>query len=134
MVRRQCTATTQAGPRCRADALPGEALCFTHSPTVRAQREESRRRGGRAKSNAARAAKLWVAAGRQIPDDDLPLIVKALIVDVREGRVEPGTATAIANLAKVAVSLHGDLELERRLQALEEAASANRPSNVRRMA
>lgn len=126
MVSRQCTATTKQGPRCRAEALPGEALCFTHSPTVRAQREESRRRGGQAKSNARRAAKFWAAAGREIADEDLPAILKATILDVRAGRIEPGVATSIATLAKTAVAITVDIDLEKRIEALEATTAADR--------
>lgn len=127
MVRQQCTGTTKQGQRCRGQALPGEGLCFAHSPNVAAHRDESRRRGGQNKANAQRAAKQWAAIGRQIPDEDLPAVVKALILSVRAGTVEPAVATCIANLAKVALQLHGDIELEARVQALEAAAAEQQP-------
>ncbi len=122
MPRRQCTAPTQAGPRCRADALPGEDLCFTHSPRVKVERADARRRGGQAKSNAARAAKMWAAVGREIPDENLPALLKAAMLDVRAGKIEPAVATALATLAKAAVSITADIDLERRIDALEQEA------------
>ncbi len=132
MPRRQCTAPTQAGPRCRADALPGEDLCFTHSPRVKAERADARRRGGQAKSNAARAAKMWAAVGREIPDSDLPALLKAAMLDVRAGKIEPAVATALATLAKAAVQLHADIELEHRIEVLERDAG-QQSSSIRRI-
>ena len=116
-----CTSTRADGQPCTARALPDSMFCFAHDPDVREKRLAGNRRGGQAKSNAARAARAWAAIGREIPDADLPAVVKALIFSVRAGAVEPGVATCIANLAKTAVQLHGDLDVERRLQALEDA-------------
>jgi hypothetical protein len=98
------------------------------------RRRAGNRKGGQNKANAVRVARQWAAIGRELPDEDLPAVVKALIFSVREGAVDPGVANCIAGLAKVAVQLHGDLDVERRLQALEEAAAANRPTTMRRMA
>lgn len=119
---RQCTATTKTGDRCKGMALAGESLCFAHSPSVANRRTASRRRGGQAKSNAARAAKVWAAIGREIPDDDLPALLKAAIIDVRAGRIEPNVATSIATLAKAAVAITVDIDLEKRIEALEQTA------------
>ena len=134
MVVNLCTSTRADGKPCTARALPGSSYCFAHDPAVRQKRIEGNRRGGQAKSNAARAARQWAAIGRELPDEDLPAVVKALVFAVRDGTVDPGVATCIANLAKTALQLHGDLDVERRLAALEEAAAANRPNTLRRLA
>lgn len=128
-----CASARLDGQPCQAKSLPGEAFCWAHHPAYQERRREGQRRGGQAKATAARAAKAWAVAGREIPDDALPLILKALIVDVRAGAVEPAVAGAIANLAKVSLGLKSDLELEQRISALEDAARESRgPSPLRR--
>ncbi len=121
---KKCTSSRADGEPCKGDALPGEAFCFAHHPGMQERRRDGQRRGGKNKSNVARAARQWAAIGQQIPDADLPNLLKATILDVRAGRVEPNVATAIAGLAKVAVQLHGDLDIERRLTDLEAATNA----------
>jgi hypothetical protein len=96
------------------------------------RRKAGQRRGGKNKSTVARAARTWAAIGRQIPDSDLPALLKATIVDVRAGRVEPAQATAIAALAKAAVSIVADIEFEKRISDLEMEAGLQ-PSPLRRV-
>ena len=129
---RQCTATTKSGARCKGVALSDESLCFVHAPSMQARRDESRRRGGQAKSNAARAAKMWAATGREIAPDDLPAMLRAAILDVRVGTIEPSVATAIATLAKASVAITTDIDLERRIEALEQA-TGHQPGQLRRV-
>ncbi len=132
-VKRTCTSPRADGDPCKADVLPGEVFCFAHHPDMQERRKAGQRRGGKAKSNTARAAKLWAAVGREIPDADLPALLKACIVDVRAGRVEPAQATAIATLAKAAVQLHADIELEHRIEALEQEAGLQARGQLRRV-
>ena len=129
---RQCTATTKSGARCKGVALSDESLCFVHAPSVQARRDESRRLGGRNKSNLARAAKTWAATGREIEAEDLPAILRAMIIDVRMGSIEPSVASAIATLAKASVSITTEIDLERRIQALEEA-TGHQSGHLRRV-
>ncbi len=56
-------------------------------------------------------------------------ILRATLLDVRSGAVEPGVAQAIAALAKASVALSHDLELDERLAVLERAAGIV-PANV----
>lgn len=119
MVSNQCEATTQAGVPCRAQALPGESLCFTHSPTVAEARAESRRRGGRNKATTARAAKTWVTAGRRMRDEDLPDLLLGMTEAVASGELEPAQASAIAQLVKTALTVGTHLAWEQRLTHLE---------------
>jgi hypothetical protein len=124
MVGNRCTSTRADGSPCQARALPDSAFCFAHHPDVQEKRREGQRRGGENRSHAARTARQWVAIGRQLPDEDLPQLLKAMIFDVHNGTLEPAVAGAIANLAKVALQLHGDLEVERRLDVLEESLAS----------
>ena len=56
-------------------------------------------------------------------------MLRATMVDVRAGIVEPGVAQALASLAKTSVALSHDLELVARIEALERATGAT-PDNV----
>ena len=120
MAQRQCTATTKSGDRCRAPALPNDDQCFTHSPAVAAKRDARNRRGGRNKDNAARAAKQWVAIGHDLEAAEVPALLRGLMAEVVAGRVQPSVATAVATLAKTSIKLSRDLEIEQRLNALQE--------------
>jgi len=87
------------------------------------------RKGGEARSAVRRAARLWAARGEQIEPKDLPAMLRATMIDVRLGTIEPAVATALASLAKASVALHHDLTLEARLAALERVAGVT-PDNV----
>ncbi len=71
--------------------------------------------------------------GDQIRQDDLPSILRATILDVRAGKIEPSVASAIATLAKTSVALSHDLELEQRIAALEAVIERRDAPNVRRI-
>ena len=75
-----------------------------------------------------RAARLWAAKGDEIAQADLPAMLRATVLDVRLGLVEPAVAGAIATLAKTSVALAHDMELEARLAALERAAGITPPN------
>jgi hypothetical protein len=132
MVVKRCTSIRADGTPCRANALPDSAYCFSHDPAVRERRIEGNRRGGHARSTARRAARHWAAVGHEIADGDLPALLKATILDVRTGKIEPSVATAIATLAKTAVAITVDIDLEQRIAALEQDAGLS-PSRLRRV-
>lgn len=132
MVRDRCQGTNRNGEPCSAFALPGETLCFSHHPQKAAEVKEAQRRGGENRSNARRAAKMLATTGRQVRADELPDIVRACILRVVAGTMEPGQASAIAQLARTSLQLQHDMELEQRIAALEAAAGV--PDNVRRIA
>jgi hypothetical protein len=71
--------------------------------------------------------------GDQIRQDDLPSILRATILDVRAGKIEPSVASAIATLAKTSVSLAHDLEHEGRIAALEAAIGHQDTPKIRRI-
>jgi hypothetical protein len=135
MVRELCTATRADGQPCQAQALPGRGLCIAHDPEARERHKAGQRKGGKAKSTQARAAKQWAAIGREIDPADLPAVLRAAIAAVWEGTLEPSQASAIATLAKTSVAITNDIELEERIAALEQAAGIDaRPGSLRRIA
>ncbi len=129
----RCKATTQAGDPCRSFAISADGYCVSHDPAYRSRKHEGSRRGGEAKANAKRAARLWAATGNAIDQDDLPAMLRAAILDVRVGKIEPSVASAIATLAKTSVQLSHDLELEARLTALEAVIDHQQDSKIRRI-
>lgn len=130
--REKCTSLTQQGDPCGSFAVR-DGLCVSHHPELKARKAEGSRRGGVNRAEARRAAKTWAAAGEVISPDDLPAMLRAAMVAVRDGAMEPSQAQAIAALAKASVSLAHDLELEQRIAALEEVTGLTQtPPNVRR--
>jgi hypothetical protein len=110
----KCSARNKDGTPCGAAAWK-DALCRWHHPDLEQQRAEGRRRGGMAKSNKARAK-------RQLPEamshDELLGFVSLSIKGVLGGKVEPGVANAVANLARAFVTVAGVAEFEQQLAEL----------------
>ena len=130
----QCTAVKRNGEPCQGRALPGETLCFAHSPTTRDQHRRVSRKGGHNRGTQARAARQWAAIGRAIAPDDLPAMLRAAMIAVWDGDLEPAQASALAALAKASVSITAEIELEARIAALEAAAGmADAPDTLRRI-
>lgn len=128
----QCPTPTAKGEPCRGRVPPGRAYCLSHDPERRETIKEAARKGGEAKSTARRAAKAWAAIGEQITSEQLPAMLRACMIAVRDGEMEPSQASAIATLAKTSVAVTNELQLEERIQRLEEAAGLALPPNVRR--
>ena len=63
----QCTARCRDGSRCKGRALPGESLCFAHSPTLRQRRQEGAATGGRAIGPARYRAGALLSPGMPAP-------------------------------------------------------------------
>lgn len=121
MVRSTCTATRANGEPCKAFALPGEAVCWSHHPDNQYAVKDAQKRGGENRSAARRAAKAWAAAGKQIRPQELPDLLRGCILKVATGELEPAQASAIAALAKTSLQLSHDIEHEGRIAALEAA-------------
>ncbi len=128
MPQRQCTATTKAGSRCWAPALPNDDLCFSHSPAVAAERAERNRRGGRNKDGTVRAAKSWVAAGKTMRTEDMPALLLGMTEAVAMGELEPARASAIARLVRTALEVSIHVTWERRLGGLEASIARIEPA------
>ena len=115
----RCAAITRGGKPCPAAPLPGRAHCWTHDPGSAEGRREAGRKGGRARSTAARAR-------AAIPDgmsgEELAGWLSDLFRGVVSGRVEPRVGTAAATIARALLEVKATTEIERRLAELEERA------------
>jgi hypothetical protein len=119
----KCAATNLNGAACRAVPLPDSAYCFNHDPDLAERRAENRRKGGRARSNAARAAKQF---------SDTPLTTAELLGTLSRavrrteaGDMEPNIANALAGLCRAISSIRENAELEERIAALEQSSGTN---------
>jgi hypothetical protein len=115
----QCAAITRGGSRCGSAVLAGSRYCWTHDPAAADRRLEASKKGGRARSNKARAAKQIPAA---MSAEDLAGWLSLLFTSVMTGRIEPKIGTACASIARVLHEVKTMTELEQRLTQLEERA------------
>lgn len=129
----RCPSLTTEGKPCKGTPLPGRPYCLAHDPEAADRRAEGNRKGGEARANARRAAKQWAAIGEQIDAEHLPAILRACMLSVKAGTLEPARATAIAGLAKASISITNELTLEERIRALEEAAGVTQAHGLRRV-
>jgi hypothetical protein len=116
----KCQGTTQSGKPCNAQARPGRTRCPWHDEELSSQRRAWSERGGKAKSNRARAQK-QISGGVMTPLE-LRGVLGVVLTDVIAGKLEPGVGNAAANIARAMVSIQETQELEERLSALEERA------------
>lgn len=118
----RCTGRNKDASSCNAQVWR-DGLCRWHHPDLEEQRAAERSLGGKARSNAARAAK-------RLPDgvmttQELQGVLGTTIHDALAGRVEAGVANAVANLARAYVTVGEASTLERleaRLDELERLA------------
>jgi hypothetical protein len=115
----RCSAIARSGSRCASPVLPESAYCFVHDPAAADRRREASKKGGHARSNAARAAKAMPPA---LTSDDLLVTLSEAIRKVERGELAPGPANAISSLARAMNSIRETTEIERRLEELEGRA------------
>ena len=123
----RCSATTKGGKPCGGTPVPGEDLCPWHSPSWAERRRAWSVKGGQGKSNKRRAAK---RLAEPMGPAELQILLGAVLRDVVAGRVEPGVANAAAALGRALVTVTEASDIEKRLTALEEAATAAEPSRT----
>jgi len=116
----RCQATAASGKPCSASPRPGRPFCLWHDPEAGEARRELSRKGGKGRSNRARAAKHL--PGEVLTPATLQGLLGKTLRDVIAGRVEPGVANAAANLGRAIVAVREATEVEERLSALEAAA------------
>ncbi len=99
----RCRATNKNGQRCSATPPFRNGFCLWHDPERAAERSERARKGGKASSNLARARKRFKGSVKDFADLQGVLILA--MDDVKTGKLEPGAANAMANLARAIQSL-----------------------------
>ena len=120
----RCRAITKGGKPCGGTPVPGEDRCPWHSPTWAERRRQWSAKGGKGKSNAARAKKQLPA--EPMTTEELHAWLGLVFKRVVAGRMEPGVGNAAANLARAICTVHAAGELEARVAALENEAALGR--------
>jgi hypothetical protein len=101
-----CTATTQYGRPCQNQAQPGKEVCWSHDPENAAQRVSNARAGGTAAHSPAT---------REI--GELKEELKELIREVKDGKVAPGVAAVITQLANTIIRA---IDQDRKVRELDD--------------
>src|SRR5215211_7270294 len=112
----RCLGTTKDGKACGAKPLPGSDRCPWHDPAWAERRQEWSKKGGKGKSNEARARKRLAGDIRDMTDVKARLMVALAKVDA--GELEPGPANAMANLARAIATVAGVADFEGQLAEL----------------
>ncbi|MDP9472346.1 MAG: hypothetical protein M3Q71_17035 [Chloroflexota bacterium] len=117
---RQCKGANAAGHPCDAKPVRPSGWCYWHDPALEAERIEGRRKGGAARSNRVRAKKRLPAETLSLTEVQafLSYTLKATLA----GKVEPGVANAVANVARTMTTVGQAGEVEERIRELEAAA------------
>ena len=115
----KCSGRTRAGEACKAPAQAGSRWCINHDPARVTDLAEWRRRGGKAKSNQARARKALPA--EPLSAEELHSYLGVVFRGLIGGKIEAPIATAAANVARTMVEIQRASEFEARLSALERS-------------
>ncbi len=126
METRRCRGARRDGSPCAAapHTIGPSGFCWAHDPDNAGARREAQAKGGRNKGAAARAEKLVPATLRPT----LATLLAA-VDEVKDGKLMPGQASAMASLAGAIVRLYQTGILEERiasLEALQEQADTRR--------
>mgnify|MGYP001577788517 CR=1 FL=1 len=114
----RCAAATKSGQPCRGRPLPGRPFCLSHDPSLAAERDAARQKGGRNRAAAARLGKLLPA--RLAPTFEK---LEAALGEVHDGALDPKVAGAMAAIARAMVAVLQAGELEQRVRELEARAA-----------
>lgn len=115
----RCQASKTDGSPCKGLPISGSIFCWYHDPTVADQRERGRSLGGSARSNEAKARKLLKAGA--ITAEDAAAKLGPVLDQVIDGTMLPNVANAAATVARAIAAIRETAELERRIEALEQA-------------
>ena len=114
----KCSATAKSGEPCASPVLPDSDFCWIHDPASAEARREAARRGGRGKSNRARAARAMTTYSIE----DVRAVLSTALRDLLAGKLDVGVATAAASLCRVIITANEKCVLESRLAELERRA------------
>jgi hypothetical protein len=115
-----CAGMTKAGNRFDRPALAGEPFCPMQSPNATDVRREATRRGGKVRSNQARAHKQLPAA---LTPDERNAWRSVAFKRVLTGKLVPKVGAALAARVRTMTTIREATELEQRLAELEAHAS-----------
>jgi hypothetical protein len=112
----RCLGQTKEGKPCSAKPLPGSDYCPWHDASWADRRQEWSKKGGKGRSNEARARKALAGDIRDMTDVKARLM--AALAKVESGDLEAGPANAMANLARAIATVAGVADFELQLAEL----------------
>ena len=116
---RQCDHIKDDQSRCSANALHGSDYCFFHDPSMTAERDAARKKGGEERSRKA------AVLSSETPDKqlscaaDVTALLAETINQVRRGEIDPKVSNAVGYLAAILLRARERADLEQRLARLE---------------
>lgn len=119
MMHARCMAKTKSNLPCKGRPLPGSRFCLAHDPERQCALAESRKRGGLARANTARASKQWRHLADDLQPQEIPTLLLSVGLAAVEGHIEPKQATAFAVCARAAIQVAEAAMLEERIRLLE---------------
>ena len=118
-----CQAIAKSGQRCSRPALAGKQHCLMHDPASVELRRDAGRKGGYARSNAARARKEMPEA---MTTDEMAGWLSLAFKRVMAGQMPPKIGVACAQIARTLLTVQETAILEARLAELEQRAGIRR--------
>jgi hypothetical protein len=119
----QCQAIARSGSRCSSPVLAGRDYCWVHDPLSAPARRAASIKGGKARSNRARAAK-------RLPEAMTAVELHALLGDVLRqvitGALPTAVGVAAATLARAMLAAEEAGDLEVRLGEVESGLALAR--------
>ena len=115
----QCEARKPDGARCESFALTGGRFCYSHEPSIEAERIAVRRRGGQNHGSIPRLRKYLPPEARE-----LYTTLEKAFEEIHNGTLDPKVGHALANMAKAMVATLSvsktEYELLRRSKQIEQ--------------
>lgn len=113
----QCSNPTKSGTPCKGRVWR-DGLCRFHHPDNTEAQTESRRKGGRNKSNAARAERRMSV----FTINTVRVLLSTALREVMDGEMDIGTAAAVATLGRAVILANEKTDLEKRMAEIERRA------------
>ena len=116
----QCQFDKQDGKRCRARAMRGAGLCFSHNPAAGESKRAAVRKGGKNR----RVPKLASAPAQLVhlrTIQDVQELLFRTLGDLRNGAIDVEIARTLGYVAGVTAKLVESVDFDRRIRELEES-------------
>jgi hypothetical protein len=114
-----CEGVKAGGGRCSSRRIAGSSYCFFHDPDMEAERKAAQSAGGQKNRMAVLPSSTPDAELRNA--EDASKVLAETINQVRRGEIDPKIANSVGYLIGLFVKVKQDVDVERRLAALESA-------------
>lgn len=110
-----CKQIKTNGETCKANAMSGFDYCFIHNEQVAEKRRQAVIKGGRQTKKIAPLPELKITSV-----EDVLTMVNTVINEIRQGKLNPKTATSIGYLVNISLETLKITEVEKRLKEMED--------------